>query len=196
MKTAKGNRRGAQCSVPGTLVVWLLAITLIASLASAAEPAPFREFVSGQQVRDAVVDAARGVAYLTVYNRNEVWCVDLGSRETLASVEVGAGPVALAMSVDGETLACVNRLANTATLLNADDLTVLGTVECGGGPADVAALPGGGFAVANSFSDSLSVFSAEDPTSSTTIEGVSGVPNGVAANAAPTASAIRTAIRA
>ncbi|MBN2308092.1 MAG: LPS-assembly protein LptD, partial [Candidatus Hydrogenedentes bacterium] len=151
----------------------------------------FREFSAGAQLRDAVIDADAGCAYLAAYNRNEVRRVDLASGEATATVEVGKGPVALALSGDGAILACANRLSGTVSLIRVDDMSVVATVETGAGPAGVAAAPGGGFIVANTFADNAVRIDPAHPDAPVALAGVSGVPNGVAASESLVAVVVR-----
>ena len=84
--------------------------------------------------------------------------------------------------MDGATLAVLNQLENTLTLIALDSFTVTATLPCGEGARALAALPGG-FAVANSFADSVTLVDAQTASISATIENVASVPNGVAASA-------------
>ena len=94
------------------------------------------------QPRGAALDPAAKSVYLAMYDRNEVWRVDMASREALAKAPVGKGPASLALSPDGALLACVNRLASTLTLLKTSDLSPVATVPCGNGATSVTALGG------------------------------------------------------
>lgn len=137
-------------------------------------------FDAGASLRDIVVDSDAGLAFITAFDRNEVWKVDLATGETLAKVPVGKGPAALALAHDGKTLLCVNRNASTATIVDAASMRVLGETPCAEGASATTALPGGGFAVANAFADSLTLIDPATPGQSTVLEGVGAVPNGLA----------------
>ena len=151
----------------------------------------FAEILAQAPLRAAVIDMEAGVAYFAAYDQAEVWRTGLASRETLATVAVGKGPVALALSNDRSVLACVNRLGKTATLIRTSDLKVIAEAPCGEGACDVAALPGGGFAVANGFSDSVTVVDPARPDSPVTLGGATSVPNGVAASGSLLAATTR-----
>ena len=68
---------------------------------------------------------------------------------------MGNGPSALALSSDQKTLACVNRLAGTVSLINLAEQSVYATVPAGEGVCAVVAAPDGKFAVADSFADTV-----------------------------------------
>lgn len=158
----------------GALVA--LVIGVACATASAFEPVE-----GGAQLRDAVVDSARGAVWIAAYSRGEVRRVDAATGETLAAIPVGRGPAALALSQDGATLACVNRLDGTLTLIDVATGTVLGTAPCDDGACDVAPLADGRFVVVNSFADSLTLVSPASPNAPTTVAGAASVPSAVAA---------------
>jgi lipopolysaccharide assembly outer membrane protein LptD (OstA) len=118
---------------------------------------------------------------LAVYDRNEVWQVDPATQERLAVIPVGLGPVALALSEDSAVLACVNYLGGTLSLFRVPEGALLATVSCDKGACAVAALPGGKFAVANSFADSITLVDTVRPGETETLTDVASVPKGVAA---------------
>lgn len=157
---------------------------LALALAGAALPAnaQFEAFSAHAQARDVAVDASRGVLFIAIYDRNEVWEVDAATSETLAKAPVGQGPVAVALSENQSTLACVSHLANTVTLIRVEDMAPYATVEYGKGACDVAALKDGRFAVTNSFSDSVTLIDPDDPERPTAIAAGLSVPSGVAAS--------------
>lgn len=134
------------------------------------------------QVRDSVIDLPRAALYLAVYDHNEVWQIDLATREIRTKTPVGKGPAGLALSHDGAVLACINRLSKTLSLIRTADMEVIASPPCGDGPQGIAALPGGGFAVAVSFSDRIILIDPGRPEQATVVEHVSGVPNAVAAS--------------
>ena len=151
----------------------------------------FKEFSPNAQIRDAVISADGDVAYLAAFDRNEVWQASIPSGEVRASAAVGRGPTALALSTDDVTLACVNRLSNSISLINTADMSLITTVDCNEGPGAVTALPGGGFAVTNSFADTVTLIDPKRPDAARVLEGVSGVPNGVAASESMLAVTVR-----
>ena len=159
-----------------------LIIALSAVVSSVpAEPA-FQQQPTKAQLRDAALHAPTGTIFLAAYDRNEVWQVNPVTQERLATIRVGAGPVALAFSADKAALACVNHLANSVSLIRVADAAVYATVACGKGACDVAGLPRGWFAVANSFADSVTVVNASQPEQVQTLGDITSVPTAVAAS--------------
>ena len=166
---------------PTLLLPAMLVLTGLGSALAAAQPG-FENVPIAGQIRDTIIDPAAGVLYAAVYDRNEIVRVDLASRTATAAVAVGKGPARLALSSDGATLAALNRLENTLTLIAVDSFSVIATLPCGEGVRGRTALPGG-FAVTNSFADSVTLVDTQTGTVSATIENVASVPNSVAASA-------------
>lgn len=123
-----------------------------------------------------------GVLFVSAHDTNEVLKIDLSTGGVAARAAVQEGPTGVALSADGKTVACVNRVANSVSLIHADTMETYANVSGAQGATDVAALPGGGFAVANSFGDSVTLIDAGSPDKSITLSGVSSVPSGVAAS--------------
>jgi lipopolysaccharide assembly outer membrane protein LptD (OstA)/DNA-binding beta-propeller fold protein YncE len=171
--------------------VALATAAFMASVGVRAQSA-FEKHDTDAVLRDAVIDNSGGMLYATAYDRDEVWKIDLATGTRVASVAVEEGPTALALSRDGAVLACVNRIAGSVTLIRTDDLQVAATVPCPGSADAVSALPGGGFAVANSFNDSITLIDANEPQSPAIIEGVTSVPSSVAASESFLAVTTRT----
>lgn len=136
---------------------------------------------TGAQFRDAAIATATGRLYAAVYDRDEVWVYDPGTLERLVRIPVGDGPSAIAISHDGAVVACVNRLAATVSFISTVSDTVTSESATGDGPVDVAALPDGRFAVANSFSDNVSIHDPRAPQYPETVSDVPAVPIAVAA---------------
>jgi YVTN family beta-propeller protein len=126
------------------------------------------------------LDEAHGRLYVAVYNRNQIWVYDPSGTEVLAEIEAGKGPVALALSADGNTLACVNRLDNTVSLLDTENVTVTSTVQVGASPAAIAPMPGNRFAVVNTFSDSVSIVDTESHSADFAPGRIPAVPTDIA----------------
>ncbi len=137
-------------------------------------------FEANASLRDIVVDNAAGHAYVAAFDLDQVWKIDLATGETISKVAVGDGPAALALSHDRKTLLCVNRDSSTASIVETESMRVLGEAKCADGAAAATALPGGGFAVANGFADSLTLIDPSRPKKATVLEGVRAVPNGLA----------------
>ncbi|MCC6698138.1 MAG: LPS assembly protein LptD [Candidatus Hydrogenedentes bacterium] len=169
----------------------LTAVLSIAALAALAQE-PFARHEADGVLRDGVIDATQKTLYVSVNDLNEVWKVDLATGLVGAKVALPEGPASLALSADSTTLACVSRKANSVTLIRAADLSIIGSVPGKGSSDDVSALPGGGFAVANSFGDCVTLIDPAHLDSPTLIEGVSSVPSSVAASESFLAVTTRT----
>lgn len=157
-----------------------LVLSAMAPVVSAAAQGTFESIDAKARLRSPVVDAQGALMYVAAYDHNEVWQIDLATRGMLRSAPVGRGPVALALSRDGQTLACANRLSGDVTLLQLPALTLLATIPCDKGTSAVAALPDGRFVAANTFADSLTVVSFDDLMLPHRVAAES-VPNGIAA---------------
>jgi hypothetical protein len=189
---------------PGILLVKALSPTLVAILiiglsfvTASIAAAQFHSIPIKASPRDAAFAEQHNGLYLAVYDRNEVWRIDRGSSETAQRVEVGRGPIALAVASDGNTLAVLNRLSKNVTLLRLPGLETKATVDCEEGAAALAALPGGGFAVANSFADSVTLIDEQAGAVTATLNNVAKVPNAIAAtdNTLAVATRVPTALR-
>lgn len=141
----------------------------------------FEEIYATGTFRGVALNDFSGHLYLSSYDTNQVLEVDLATREVRRKVTVGAGPTALVLSRDGYTLACINRASGTLSVMDTRQFTLLYEVDCGVGAVVVTALPGGGFAVANSFSDTVTLVPSSPGSTPTTIEGNGSVLNGIAA---------------
>ncbi len=79
------------------------------------------------------------------------------THRVLQTINVGGGPVALALSADGKTLYVANQHSNTVSTMPTDDLSQHRQVPVGFSPFALAVAPnGGGVYVANLFSASVS----------------------------------------
>ena len=173
--------RSASPSITSITLLCLLALPLPGNA-----QAPLESISSGAQIRGIAIDPVNRCIYLSAYNRNELWCIDAkadmpAGLEPSASVGAGKGPAAIALSRDGRTLACVNRLSEDVTLVHVPDMTIIGTVAAGSGAGAVAALPGGGFAIANAFADTITIVDPDRIETPGLIE-VQSVPNAIAAS--------------
>ncbi len=134
------------------------------------------------RVRDAAVHPESGDVWLALYDRALVERRDANTGERLAAIATGEGPAALAFSADGEVLACVNSLDDSVTFIDTDANEVVATLPAGEGPCAVTALPGGGFAVANAFSDNVTLLDPGGAGVLGAISSVSSVPVAIAAS--------------
>ncbi|GMW03284.1 MAG: hypothetical protein AMXMBFR84_44180 [Candidatus Hydrogenedentota bacterium] len=169
-----------------SVIRFRLALAVVSALALApylaVAQSVFQTVQESGPVRDAVIDAATGDMYLAVYGVNQVLRIDAATKISKASATVGGGPTAIALSANGQTLACVNRLDGTVSLIQTADMSVSATVAAGKGACDVTQLENGSFAVANSFADSITLIDPAHPDTPQTVEGVTGVPSAIAAS--------------
>ena len=173
--------------VLGGIVVWLFLAAAFPCLSETS----FARLPADATIRDVLVDPQGGRVYLAVYDRNEVWSVDLAAPNAHAALGVGKGPSSLALSSDARWLACVNRLAGALTIIRLPSFEAAATVPCGAGAHEVAAMPDGRFAVSNSFADSLTLVDPRAPDRADTLRGFSGVPGALAASSSYLAVAVR-----
>lgn len=149
-------------------------------VAAAYAQSPFSLVETNGQIRDLVVDPQTGHLYAAVFDRDAVWALDPATGEQLERISAGSGPAALAVSKDGAVVACVNRLGGTVTLIRTSDWSVEPAVDAGEAPVAVAATYDNRFAIANSFSDTVTLFEPATGALST-IDTVPPVPTEVAA---------------
>ncbi len=177
MRTSRSPRR--------LLIVFAwVCIAFVADAQRGPAVAPFQG-----QFRDAVIDRGANTAYLAAYDRNEIVRVNLDTVAITGALEVGRGPAFLALSSDGRTLAVVNRLDNSVSLVDVERFAIVASPLTGDGPSGVAALPGGGFAVSNAFSDTLTLVAPDGSTRN--VDTPASVPVAIAASASAVAVAAR-----
>lgn len=141
--------------------------------------------------RDLAVDTIRQRLYLAQYDDGSVMRFDIASETLVDAIPTGAGAASLALSADRQVLACVNRLDGTVALIDLDSGEVFATTPVGEMPADIAALPGGGFAVANAFSDSVSIIDQRTGAVTADLTDVGAVPSTIAASPSRLAIGLR-----
>jgi YVTN family beta-propeller protein len=165
----------------GTKHVRPIALIIIMTAAFAAAGAPaFVPLEGSAQARDAVLDLSGQTLYLAIYDQGQVRVVDTATGQESAQIAVEQGPCALAVSMDGKTLACANRLSNTVTLVRLPEGAPYASLPTGEGPSDIAALPDGRFVLANTYSDSITLVDpAGDGRAETLVEAIP-VPTGLA----------------
>lgn len=160
-----------------SLLAFILAVSICTHAASQ------NAAVTGEtsaQIRDVLFDATTGALYAALYARNEVARLDPQTGEIEATATVGSGPAGLAVSLDGALLAVVNRLGESISLVRTDTFEAIAETETGAGPVAITALPRGGFAVANSFDDSVTLV-APDGSITDTVTLPAAVPVAIAA---------------
>jgi lipopolysaccharide assembly outer membrane protein LptD (OstA) len=142
----------------------ILAVLLVIGVLPAAAQSSFETLSPRGCIRDAAVDARTGRIYAAVYDRAEVWVYAPDSLERLARIPVEEGPVALALSADGKTLACVNRMAASVSLIALPEERAKQTVKTGEAPASVTPMPDGRFCVTETFADAVSFLDPQNAT--------------------------------
>ena len=141
--------------------------------------------------RGVAVSASSGMIYATDYASGNVLRLDADTLEVTASLAVQKGPTHLALSSDGRVLACINSLSNTLSLVELASFKVYRTLDLDDGPNGVEALPGGGFAVSHSFSDSVYLIDEVTGTIVAEMNELPGVPAGVASTESTLAVILR-----
>lgn len=137
---------------------------------------------SDARFSDAVIDSA-GVLYAAACDRAEIWKIDAATGNVLVRASVGKSPAGLALSPDGATLAGINNLDHSCTLLHIQDFTPFATVDCPKGPSAIAALPDGRFAVASAFEGKVVIIDPQAPSDMQPLQGHGAVPIALAADA-------------
>ena len=164
-------------------LLWaLLTFGLLAATFAEAQ-SPFKFLSSSTRFRDAAIDLHSGVVFLAAYKRNEVWGFDPQTHKRITRLATGQRPAYLAISPDGKILACVNEMDGTVSLIRWPEAELYATVPVGRGPADIAALPGGQFAVPDSIDDTVTIIDPARPEEPLATGNVPKTPIGVAATA-------------
>lgn len=131
-------------------------------------------------LREAVMDAAGTAIFASASDTNEVVKIDASSGEILARTSVGSNPGPIAS--DGTHLAVVGNSGKTVSFVQLSDFRQSAASTIDSRANAITALPGGGFAVVNSFADSVTLLDPGRADSPMTINGVSSVPSGIAAS--------------
>ena len=167
----------------------LLCLSIVLTLATHAQE--FAALSEQGQFRGAIIDPPSRSLFLAAYDRNEVVRVTLDTLQAERSVPTGKGPASLAVSHDGQTLAAANRLDASVTLIDLRTFKVTATVKVGKGPVGIAALPGGGFATADSFADTITLLDAQSAKVTATLASDGSVPVAIASSSRYLAVATR-----
>ncbi len=139
---------------------------------------PFHRHAADTTLRDIAVDAPNGVVFVAAYAREELWKLS-ASGDPIATASTGSGPVALALSLDGRLVACVNKLSASVMVFDTQSMALKGTFACGEGASAVAPAGNSAFAVANGLADTITMVDVESGNA-TRIEDIGHVPNAVA----------------
>ncbi|MBI2940565.1 MAG: beta-propeller fold lactonase family protein [Chloroflexi bacterium] len=99
----------------------------------------------GREPRGLAFTSRRGgVLYVANYADNSVSVVDTMASQLVVSVPVGQGPVAVAVSPDGEMVYVANAGSQSVSVIDATRNVVTETLKLNGSPAGLAASPDGG----------------------------------------------------
>jgi len=108
--------------------------------------------------------------YVTNALDNTVSVIDTATASVIATVPVGSGPAAVAVTPNGRFAYVVNQLGNTVSVISAASNTVVATVPVAVFPSGIAITPNGAFVyVTSSPSSSISVIDTATNTVVTTI---------------------------
>jgi len=165
----------ASCARLGRMAVFLM--VALQALDAPAQDVLHRH-AAHTMLRDIAIDGSSGAVFVAAYAREEIWKLS-ATGEPIATAKTGSGPVALALSLDGRLVACVNKLSASVMVFDAESLTLRKTFACGEGAAAVAAAGNSAFAIANSLADTVTVVELESGKTAL-LEDVGRVPNAVA----------------
>ncbi|NLF58186.1 MAG: LPS assembly protein LptD [Candidatus Hydrogenedens sp.] len=130
--------------------------------------------------RDALMDTGAGGIVAAVQDAGALWLLDPQSGDRVREVPVGGAPVSLALNAGRDTVACVNNLDATLTLLSYPALAVRATLAVSGGPVAVCATADNRFIVADPHDNRLLLLDPAGAGSAATLAGDAGVPAAVA----------------
>ena len=133
---------------------------------------------TGWGPKGIALDQRRARAYVAISRDDaiEVYDVFKGDMINRLRLNLGDGPVDLALTPDGRTLVSVNHKSNTVSIIDPTSMFESGRVQVGEGPTSVTVDPSGFKAyVMNTLSSTISVVDLTQRTVSVTI-GVEGSP--------------------
>src|SRR5215510_11005889 len=109
-------------------------------------------------------------AYVTNASDNTVSVIDTATNSVIATIPVGLGPSAVAVTPNGRFAYVVNQLGHNVSVISAASNTVVATVPVGLAPSGLAITPNGAFAYVSSIaSANISVIDTATNTVVTTI---------------------------
>lgn len=152
-----------------------LALTALFNLCAAAA---WVEFAPPASHRDTVIDA--GAVLAAVQDAGAIWMLDPESGEKVREIPVGGAPVSVALSAARDTLASVNNLDGTLTLLSYPGLEVRATLAVSGGPTFVCATGDNRFVVADPHDNRILLLDPAGMGTAATLAVDAGVPVAVA----------------
>jgi YVTN family beta-propeller protein len=137
--------RKAWPTVPGWRVMPAVLISLTAGLGSvtptpqaAADAAPLAMSYA------ALAESARPItAYVVNYASGTVTPISIATNTASPPITVGAGPVGIAITPDGQTAYVTNNVSGTVTPITTATNTAGPPITVGGGPEDIAITPDG-----------------------------------------------------
>lgn len=89
---------------------------------------------------------AEPFAYVANFDSNDVSVVDLSTNKVTATVDVGTGPIGVAVANDGKSVYVSNNGDSTVSVINTSDNEVIATIDdAGDNPEGLAASPDGKF---------------------------------------------------
>src|SRR5215207_9113657 len=96
-------------------------------------------------------------AYVTNNNDNNVSVIDTATHSVIATVPVGLGPAAVAVTPNGRFAYVANQMGNSISVISAASNTVVATVPLGSFPSGIAMSPNGASVYVTNFSSGISV---------------------------------------
>ena len=104
--------------------------------------------------------APSGFAYITNYGSDNVSVIDIGTNTVVATINVGSGPWAVALTPDSKFAYITNLKSNNVSVINTASNAVIATIPVGLNPGSAAISPDGTrLYVANLNSQNISVIS-------------------------------------
>ncbi|RRB07837.1 YVTN family beta-propeller repeat protein [Larkinella rosea] len=126
-----------------------------------------------------VIPRRQTFAYITSQAPSNVSVIDVTTNTIVTTIETGAFPNGVSVSLDGNRVYVSNSGSNTVSVIDAATNIVMATIEVGNAPFGVSVSPDGrNVYVSNSGSNTVSVIDATTNTVTATI-GVGTSPNGV-----------------
>ncbi len=186
------NRRVRRSAVWAWMAVLAVLCVLPARAQAAIDAETPGRAVAPAAFQNVVLSNDGRQAYGAATGKNAVWRMDVAEPSNAPTTQTIDQPRGLALSADGAVLGVVSASARTLSLLDAATLAPLRDVATGRGPADVAALPDGGFAVVNAYSNTVTVVDPDGEAQEVSLEGLGQVPHRVASFSGYVAVAMRS----
>ena len=141
---------------------WMAVVSMVALLASAANPAGQQSAASLRERYLSPIEMALSadghLLYVVCQDSDELRAVEIGSNKVAAVVPVGRTPRAIALSPNGSEIYVTNSTDDTVSVIDATSLRITRTLSTGFEPAGVVAdRAGKALYVANRLSNDISV---------------------------------------